>query len=61
MGIIILLFIMLVIYFIPTFVASDRKTLNKEQVMVVNLFLGWTLLGWVIALAMAYSHKTKCQ
>lgn len=39
----------LIIYFIPTFVA-DRK---KGAIFTLNLFLGWTLLGWVGALVWA--------
>jgi hypothetical protein len=29
--------------------------LDAASVAVVNLFLGWTFLGWVVALAMAVS------
>jgi hypothetical protein len=29
-------------------------TADTNIVVVINLFLGWTLLGWVIALAMAF-------
>ena len=41
------------IYFIPTIVASTRKVTNVGSVFVINLFLGWTLVGWAVALAMA--------
>ncbi|GAA2242787.1 hypothetical protein GCM10010430_25480 [Kitasatospora cystarginea] len=44
-----------VVYFVPTLVAFLRGTLNKGSVLVVNLFLGWTFLGWVVALAMSFS------
>lgn len=46
-------------YLIPGIVASSRKTLNSAQVWVVNLFLGWTFLGWVVALSMAMSHQVE--
>jgi Superinfection immunity protein len=50
-------FILLVItaffYFIPTIVAVGRKVRNVGSVVVVNLFFGWTVIGWVVALAMA--------
>ncbi|MGB8390952.1 superinfection immunity protein [Mycobacterium sp.] len=42
-----------ILYFIPTIVATTRKVRNAGSVFVVNLFLGWTLIGWVIALAMS--------
>ncbi len=41
------------LYFIPAIVAVIRKVPNIGSVIVVNLFLGWTLIGWVVALAMA--------
>lgn len=28
-------------------------------VIVINLFLGWTFIGWVVALAMAVSGEEK--
>ena len=49
--------IMLIIYFIPTFIAIDRKKKNRWWVVVVNIFLWWTLLWWVLALAMAFWEK----
>ena len=41
------------LYFLPTIVSLDRKVVNKWSVVVINVFLGWTLIGWVVALAMA--------
>lgn len=41
----------LFVYFIPTSVASGKK--QSTQVFVVNLFFGWSLIGWVIALVWA--------
>jgi len=40
-------------YFLPTIVAHARKVPNLGSVAVINTFLGWTLIGWVVALAMA--------
>jgi hypothetical protein len=44
-----------VAYFFPSIVAGRRGHHNTTSVFVVNLFLGWTLIGWVVALAMAAS------
>ena len=41
------------LYFLPTLIASGREVPNLGSVVIVNLFLGWTLVGWVVALAMA--------
>jgi len=40
-------------YFLPSIVAYQRHNLNSGGVLVVNLLLGWTFLGWIIAFAMA--------
>lgn len=39
------------LYFIPTLAAIRKQCLGS--VFVLNLFLGWTLVGWVVALAWA--------
>jgi hypothetical protein len=43
----------LVLYFVPSIVAIARKITHQGSVVVINVFLGWTFIGWVIALAMA--------
>ena len=52
--------ILLYLYFIPTLVAINKKHLNYLSIFVINLFLGWTIIAWVIALAWAVS-KEKAQ
>ena len=47
----------LLLYFLPTVVALRRKVPNSISVLVINLFLGWSLIGWVVALAMAVRTK----
>jgi hypothetical protein len=41
------------LYFIPLIVAMVRHVPNVGSVAVINIFLGWTIIGWVVALAMA--------
>jgi len=41
------------LYFLPTIVALARKMPNVGSVIVINLFLGWTIIGWIVALAMS--------
>lgn len=45
--------ILVVIYFLPTFVAWGRRHPGTLMVFVINLFLGWTFLGWVSAIIQA--------
>jgi len=50
----IVVFIAAVIYLAPSIVARQRHAPNTASVAVVNVFLGWTVIGWAVALAMAY-------
>lgn len=51
-GVVIILILGVVtFYLLPTMIAYMRKHPNAAPIFVVNLFLGWTLLGWVITLA----------
>ena len=43
----------LAIYFLPFIIAASRKHHNALAIFMLNLFLGWTFLGWVIALIWA--------
>jgi len=47
------------LYFVPTIVAYKRQVTDKGSVVVINLFLGWTLIGWVGALALACRTSTR--
>lgn len=42
-----------VIYFIPSIVANSNNKKNEGAIIVFNILLGWTILGWVIALVWA--------
>ncbi len=49
----------LTIYFTPTIVGFIRKKSNKMAILVLNFFLGWTLVGWVVALVWAVTKEEK--
>ncbi len=51
-----LLLIVAALYFIPTLVAVNRKHNSTGAIFLVNLLLGWSFLGWVLALVWAASH-----
>lgn len=48
-----------VLYFSPSIVAYQKKKVNLNSIFVVNFFLGWTLIGWVITLAWALAVDKK--
>ena len=41
----------LALYFLPTIVGRDKR--NAGAIFTLNLLLGWTLVGWVVALVWA--------
>jgi len=34
-------------YFLPSFIAMLRDHKNKLAILLLNIFLGWTVFGWV--------------
>lgn len=36
-----------VIYMLPTFIAFGREHPRRQDITVVNILLGWTLIGWI--------------
>jgi ABC-type sugar transport system permease subunit len=40
-------------YLLPFAIAFNRKRANTGAIFTLNLFLGWSLIGWVVALVWA--------
>ena len=49
----------LALYFLPTIVAVNRRVPNVGSVVVINIFLGWSFIGWVVAMAMAVRSRAR--
>ena len=49
----ILILILLLVYFTPTLTAYARGHKNILAIFILNLFLGYTFVAWVIALIWA--------
>ena len=56
-GLLILIGTLNALYFLPAIIASSNT--NDFSVMFINLFLGWTFIGWVVALVMATKGQPK--
>jgi len=46
----------LLLYFIPSIVAFKKRRDNKISILLLNIFLGWSLIGWVVALVWAFKE-----
>ena len=55
-----LMFLFLAVaYFMPCFVAGSRLHRNRVAIAALNTLLGWTFLGWVLALVWSFTANTE--
>ena len=53
------IYIVLSVYFLPTIVCAIRRHHNTLAIFVLNIFLGWTFVGWVVAMVWSCTADTK--
>jgi len=41
------------IYFLPTIIAHIGNKKNRTAILLFNLFLGWTGIGWILGIVWA--------
>jgi hypothetical protein len=46
-------------YFLPSIVAHHRGHRNFTPILLLNIFVGWTFIGWVVALVWAFTHDVE--
>ncbi|WLG64855.1 superinfection immunity protein [Pseudomonas sp. FP1762] len=56
---IVFIFLMIATYFLPSFNAFSRKHPDRWPIFMLDLFLGWTLIGWVVSLVWSVSSITS--
>ena len=49
----------LALLFLPTLVAKSRNHPNMLPIFLVNLFFGWTFIGWVISFVWACTRPAR--
>jgi hypothetical protein len=47
-----------VMYFLPSIIALIRSKRDTVAILLLNLFLGWSVIGWIVALVWAAKHDT---
>ena len=52
-----LLLISAALYFIPAVIALKRDVQHTGTIVLINVLLGWTILGWIAALIWAIVEK----
>jgi len=56
---VILIIAILLIYFMPTIVGRKKK--NFLSILLLNLLLGWSIVGWVVALIWATTKEESIE
>jgi len=51
--------VLVIVYFGPMIIARRRKHQQKTAITVLNIFGGWTFLGWLVALVWAFTTPSK--
>jgi len=54
-------FCAVVLYFAPAIVAHHRRHERSGGIFLVNLLLGWSIIGWIACFAWACSGNTRRQ
>jgi hypothetical protein len=49
----------LVLLFLPTVIARSRSHPNAGAIFLVNLFFGWTFIGWIVSLVWACARTSS--
>jgi hypothetical protein len=57
--IILIAFVAFAIHFLPAIVAGSRHADNFVWILLINIFLGWTFIGRVIALVWAATDTPR--
>lgn len=47
------------IYFLPAIIARAKGHHNASAIAALNLFLGWTILGWIGAFVWALTNPPR--
>jgi len=55
--VILLVLLSIYLYFLPSVIAVKRNHRNLAGIIVLNIFLGWTLLFWVASLVWSLSYQ----
>jgi hypothetical protein len=58
-GVLIGVVVLFFLYMLPTFIATARGHKNVLAIGVLNLFLGWSLLGWLAALIWSFTYQER--
>ncbi len=56
-----LLILLVLLYFLPFAIANHRGRDSQGTIFLLNLLLGWTVLGWLVVLILAWTGENRDQ
>ena len=59
LGMLALIFLLMVIYFVPTIIAIWCNKKHLGLIILLNIFLGWTIFFWFVALIISIVVSKK--
>ena len=51
--------ILITLYFIPSIIAIKKRHKDLSKILMINIFLGWTIVGWIISLVIVINKQKK--
>ena len=45
------------LYALPAMLAFKRQSTRRWRVLAINLLLGWTVVGWIVAMVLTYAYE----
>ena len=49
--------LLILLYFLPSIVAYNNRKENLTSIVILNVLLGWSFIGWVVAIVWAVSKN----
>lgn len=50
---------LVMLYFLPLIVANSRGRQGQLMIGLGNFLLGWTVIGWIVLLVVAFTGESK--
>jgi len=58
---VVLLILIVILYMLPSLLAYGRQHPRRQELLILNILLGWTLIGWIAAFLWALLARPEPQ
>ncbi|MBY0488495.1 MAG: superinfection immunity protein [Gemmatimonadaceae bacterium] len=52
----IMIVISVALYILPSLLAWKNESPRRTKILLINLLLGWTVIGWIVAMIMTFAY-----